>query len=333
MIAVQTAHSLLSPPGLAVALDGQFSIPTIDDCGLHRSFINDTYWVRASGQMFYFRVYQAGWRTTAQAAAEMEIVEQLAAFGAAVARPVSRIEGGFVVEVKAAEGPRPAVLLEEAPGDELDYSGEAGLLHAKRYGRAAAALHLASEGLTPTAERPPMDADAMIRRPSVLLSSKLATIGDRAALRALVARLAERIEPNRQLSVGFAHGDLNSSNIHFVGGIGTVIDFDCCGWGWRANDIAAFLRGVTRSRLPGRETSALISAYLEGYCAVGSIGPADLEVLPAFLLVQRLWMASLHIAGQDRWGASAFGAQYLRQLVSWLSAWQPVLDARPDWIR
>lgn len=90
MIAVQTAHSLFSPPDLAVALNGRFVTSTTDSCGLHRSFINDTYWVRANGQTFYFRVYQAGWRTPAQAVAEMEIVEQLAEAGAAI-RPSAEI--------------------------------------------------------------------------------------------------------------------------------------------------------------------------------------------------------------------------------------------------
>lgn len=332
MISVRAAHSLFSPRDLAKALEGRFVLPPIDACGLYRSFVNDTYWVRAGGETFYFRVYQAGWRTAAQAAAEMEIIERLAVLGASVARPVPLIDGGFVAEFSAAEGPRAGVLLREAPGHELDYTGEQGRLNARRYGCAVASLHVASADLTPVPARPAMDAEAMIRQPAALLLRELASAEDREVLGALGLYLIRRIEEDRELSVGFAHGDLNGSNIHFSGEVATIIDFDCCGWSWRANDIAAFLRGVTRYRQPGREASILIGAYLDGYRSVRPIATADLEALSAFLYVQRLWMAGLHVAGQDRWGAGSFGVRYLRQLMAWLCAWRPVLDGRPDWL-
>ncbi|WP_404710789.1 phosphotransferase enzyme family protein [Sphingomonas sp. MMS24-J13] len=331
LIAVKAAHALLDPTDLARAIAGRFAVPPIERAMLHRSFINDTYRAEAGGRRFYLRVYQAGWRDERAAAAEMAIIEALAAAGAAVARPVARRDGGgFVIAIRCGDLVRPAVLFEDAPGDDLNFSDVDGAANAARYGRAAAALHNAADGMTRHPDRPILDRLAMIEVPHAVIA-RAVEAKDRMLLDRLVDGLLARIDPG--LSQGFAHGDLNSSNIHFTDGGATVIDFDCCGWGWRANDIAAFARGVTLARMPGAEASALIRAYLAGYEAVRSIAPVDRAALPVFLLVQRLWMASLHLDGRDhRWGTASFGKPYVARLMAWLAAWECVLDDRPDWL-
>lgn len=332
-IAVKAAHALLDPADLARAIDGVFAFPPIGRIALHRSFINDTYRVEAGGRPFYLRVYQAGWRDARAAAAEMAIVETLAAAGAAVARPVARCDGGgFVIAIGAGDLVRPAVLFEEAPGDDLAFGGADSAANAMRYGRAAAALHNAADGMMPHPDRPMLDRAAMVVAPHAVIARAVEP-ADRALLDRIVDRLLDGVDQSTGLSLGFAHGDLNSSNIHFTGDRATVIDFDCCGWGWRANDIAAFARGVTLTRLPGAEASALIRAYLAGYEAIRAIAPADRAALPVFLLAQRLWMASLHLNGRDhRWGAASFGKPYVARLMAWLAAWETILDDRPDWL-
>ena len=332
-IAVKAAHALLDPGDLGRAIDGLFALPAIERVALHRSFINDTYRVEAGGRPFYLRGYQAGWRDMRAAAAEMAIIETLAANGAAVARPVPRRDGdGFAIPIRTGNLVRPAVIFEEAPGDDLGFFGADGPANAMRYGLAAAMLHDAADSLTPHSDRPALDRAAMIATPWALIASATDS-ADRPLLDRIVDRLLARIDGDPDLSWGFAHGDLNSSNIHFTGNEATVIDFDCCGWGWRANDIAAFARGVTLARLPGMEASALIRSYLAGYEAVRPIAPADRAALPAFLLVQRLWMASLHLAGRDhRWGSASFGRPYVARLMGWLAAWESVLDDTPDWL-
>jgi Ser/Thr protein kinase RdoA (MazF antagonist) len=332
-IAVRVAHALLDPADLGRAIDGVFVLPPIARVALHRSFINDTYRVEAGGRSFYLRIYQAGWRDARAAAAEMAIIEALASAGASVARPVARRDGaGFVIAIRSGDLARPAVLFEEAPGDDLNFGGAYAAANAERYGRAAAVLHNAAEGMTPHTDRPMLDRAMMVEAPHAVIAPAVEA-DDRAPLDRIVDRLRARIDGAAGLSLGFAHGDLNSSNIHFTANGATVIDFDCCGWGWRANDIAAFARGVTLARMPGAEASALIRAHLAGYEAVRPIAPADRAMLPVFLLVQRLWMASLHLNGRDhRWGTASFGKPYVARLMAWLAAWEGVLDDRPDWL-
>jgi Ser/Thr protein kinase RdoA (MazF antagonist) len=221
------------------------------------------------------------------------------------------------------------VLFEEAPGGDLVFAGPDGSARAALYGRAAAALHNAAERLANRPNRPALDRETVILRPL----DRIGREGDSALVARIGSRLLAAIDGNAGLTHGFAHGDLNMSNIHFTAGHATVIDFDCCGWGWRANELAAFARGVTLTRLPGVEASALIRAYLQGYEAIRPIAAADRAALPAFLIVQRLWMACIHLEGRDhRWGAQSFGPAYVERLMAWLSAWANVLDSPPDWL-
>jgi Ser/Thr protein kinase RdoA (MazF antagonist) len=175
-----------------------------------------------------------------------------------------------------------------------------------------------------------MDLNAMLRRPLAIVGAQFDRKEDRDDLTRIGGRLMTALS-SAPLTFGFARGDLNSSNILFRDGGETVIDVDCCGWGYRAYDIAAFARGVTLTRMRGPEASALISTQLAGYVEVSPILPADAAAIPAFLLVQRLWMASLHYERQHRFGVASFGPNYTARLIAWLSAWKNVLDVPPDW--
>jgi Ser/Thr protein kinase RdoA (MazF antagonist) len=156
-------------------------------------------------------------------------------------------------------------------------------------------------------------------------------LGTADALERVGAHLMERLGAANALTVGLCHGDLNSTNVHFTDLSATVFDFDCCHWGWVANDLAGFARGITLGKPPGEDVLALMNAFLEGYRSVRPVAPSDRDALHTFLLAQRIWMASLHVEGAHRWGAYHFGAAYAKRLVDWLSAWENA-DLRRAWV-
>ena len=71
----------------------------------------------------------------------------------------------------------------------------------------------------------------------------------------------ERIPSPKQ---GFCHGDFHAANAHLTeGNTVTFFDFDCCGFGYRAYDIAIF---KWDSRLMGKEKETeRWEAFLRGY--------------------------------------------------------------------
>jgi len=328
---IRVAHSIFNTTDLLDTIKDRFETPQLDTCLFFRSFINDTYRLAAEGRLYYLRVYQAGWRTRAEVAAEMDVIEHTFKLGGAVARPVPLRDGGFVLDLAAPEAVRSAALFHEAPGIDFTYDGANGTANAHRYGRAVAQLHDVTSHLTPPAGRQPLNFQTMLATPRQVVASRLFD-EDSDYFARLCDRLQQRIAGDSELTLGFCHGDLNSSNIHFDRDRPTVIDFDCCGWGWLSSDIAAFARGITLARFPDPRVNELIAAFLRGYTAERSITTADLEALPACLLMQRIWVSSLHLDGHHRWGNIHYGEQYAARLVRWLRAWDNVLDHRPDWL-
>lgn len=330
---VRSAHSMLHPDDLCEAVKDRFGFHGPLSCRLQRSFINDVYRLDGHGHSWFLRISPAGWRSLVEVEAELSFVQALDAMGAPVIEPVAlagSTERACIVE--APEGPRVAALFKAAEGVEPIFGNEPdALAFARRYGKVCAALHASADKLPPIRHRPAMDADVMLHEPLATIMEHVSGPEDRQFLTGIGDRLGAAIAWTG-LTNGFAHGDLNSSNILFRHDGETIIDFDCCGWGYRANDIAAFARGVTLARLPGPDASNLISAYLSGYSEITQIQEIDRDALPAFLIVQRLWVASLHFERRDRFGLTSFGPAYAARLMVWLKAWASILDVAPDWL-
>jgi len=80
-------------------------------------------------------------------------------------------------------------------------------------------------------------------------------------MREFAAKVRHRIEAVQpQLNFGFCHGDLHGGNAAFDGDTITMFDFDCCGVGWRAYDIAVY-----RWLLDMRSTTSNWKPFLDAY--------------------------------------------------------------------
>lgn len=328
---IRVAHSIFNTDALLGEINGLFDSIQFDGCLFYRSFINDTYRLAAARRLYYLRVYQAGWRSKREAEAEINVIEAVAAADVSVARAVPLRGGGFVFDIVAPEALRQAVLFHEAPGIELGYGGPDGPKNAYRYGEVVGRFHRATSSFGPPSNRRPLDVVAMLDIPEGIVSALLPE-AERKYFALLCDRLRDRIRSAKGLSLGLCHGDLNCSNIHFDKDRATIIDFDCCGWGWLANDVAAFARGVTLHRYPGVEASALIGSFLQGYRRKMPIDGENLGAVPAFLMIQRIWVVSLHIDGHHRWGYGHFGPSCAIRLINWLRSWEVILDQRPEWL-
>ncbi len=119
----------------------------------------------------------------------------------------------------------------------------------------------------------------------------------------LVGRMAAAIEkrlrslPRDGGRFGLIHADMRLANLLVEGDRTKVIDFDDCGFGWFAYDLATAVSFIQeRPDLP-----ALIEAWLAGYGRVARF-PRDLEAeIPSFLMLRRIaeigWLASTqHVA-------------------------------------
>src|SRR5262249_15724813 len=131
------------------------------------------------------------------------------------------------------------------------------------YGRAAAAIHVATDDFMSRHARFQLDLRHLVDRPLAAIQPFLAhRPDDWAYLQDVAKTVRERIVslPGEEFEWGFCHGDLHGGNAHIdEQKTITFFDFDCGGPGWRAYDIAAFRQGPQ-----GRQDDAW-EAFLRGY--------------------------------------------------------------------
>lgn len=102
---------------------------------------------------------------------------------------------------------------------------------------------------------------------------------------------------------GLIHADLRLANLMVDGDRLTAIDFDDCGFGWWAYDLAAALSFIeTDPRLPG-----LIAAWAEGYTRIAPLRAVDRAMIPALIFLRRVLLTAWLSTRADSDTALGFG--------------------------
>jgi Ser/Thr protein kinase RdoA (MazF antagonist) len=102
---------------------------------------------------------------------------------------------------------------------------------------------------------------------------------------------------------GLIHADLRLANLMLDRDTLTVIDFDDCGYGWWAYDLAAALSFIeTDPRLPD-----LIAAWVEGYTRIAPLAPQDCAMIPALIFLRRILLTAWLSTRADSDTAQALG--------------------------
>ena len=127
---------------------------------------------------------------------------------------------------------------------------------------------------------------------------------------------------------GLIHADLRLANLMVNGDTLTAIDFDDCGFGWWAYDLAAALSFYeTDPRLPD-----LIARWLAGYTRIAPLRPEDRAMIPSLIFLRRVLLTAWLATRADSDTAQGFGGLAYTQgtlelaeryLTDGLSAFRP----------
>jgi Ser/Thr protein kinase RdoA (MazF antagonist) len=116
---------------------------------------------------------------------------------------------------------------------------------------------------------------------------------------------------------GLIHADPHHGNLLFAGGQLKAIDFDECGWGYFAYDLAVILAELRRHP----DWEALRCALLDGYRRQRPLDTAEEKALPA-LVAARLWGMAVWTAGvSDHPGNRALAPGLVRNTLAELPRW------------
>jgi len=312
-----------------------YGLGVISRCRLHARGLNDTYKVEtAGGESFFLRVYRHGWRSRAEIEAELAILRHLDRHGARVSVSLARTDGATITVLDCAEGQRFAAVFAAAPGKEIaykNYSEEA----ARAYAAAAAATHDAGDTFAGARPRPALDLAELLERPLRLVLGAIAHRADDVAyLVALGASLRGRIEGSGGLAHGFCHGDLHGQNACARDGVVTLYDFDCCGWGFRAYDVAVFPWAFALTDAAPERIEMMGRAFLGEYLRRRHLGEADIAAIPTFVAIRQIWLIGLHISLGDRFGWGWMNDGYFDRQLEVLRDWEKNFLDRPgrEWL-
>jgi Ser/Thr protein kinase RdoA (MazF antagonist) len=308
------AKSFLSQVGLAETIAAAYDLSDVR-CQLIAAFMRDVYRVSSGEQRYVFFIYRHRQRTLDEIEAEWRFVDYLASKGIAVAPAIVTNQGEYVLEFSAPEGIRYGVLTTFVEGQHLRQRSSVEAV--KTYGRLIAQIHLLADEMPFSLARPANDIKQIVNRSIAAFAAEVPDHPeDLAYLQRCAAIILSRLEalPQEKPYYGLIHGDVIRANAQVADdGIVTILDFDLCGPGWRAYDIASYLaviRGLA-------EESIWEGAFLDGYEQIRPIPAIEREALPVFEVARHIFSIGVPAINVDHWGSAylhAFLDQSLAQV-------------------
>jgi len=303
------SYSLLSTEALLSHIKAHYDIR--EPARLHYFLrgMNDTYILETGRGKYIFRVYRTDRRNKAEIAFELDLLNDLHAKGIDVSIPIQLNNGTFINEFLVPEGVRYGVMFSFAEGYEkrMQHTEDCRL-----FGASVAQIHQAANHFTTQHARGVLDFKHLIETPLSIIKLHMENRQeDYQFLYELVMRLKNQLVLHLEagLDFGICHGDLHgNTNVAFSDdGKLTHYDFDICGYGWRAYDIAEFrLAREIHSRHDKAEVESLWEAFINGYKEVRSISENDIQAVPIFVALRQLWLFSLCFSESELIGAADF---------------------------
>lgn len=299
--AFPVVYSTLSPKALVEQVLSNYKIAPITNCLLWNRGLSDIYLVETTNKYYVFRVSHYHWRSKLDIEFELEFLDFLYQHSLPVAYPLRTKEDELLVTVKALEGDRYAALFPYAEGTVP--LGDLTFEQSEILGQTLAKIHQIGTKFAPTKQDLMLD-QITNKKLSLeyLLDNSLTKIApflqDRPEdLQYLLDNITQikaelKTLPQHSPLWTTCWGDPHSGNIHVIEDNRiTLFDFDQCGYGWRAFDLAKFLQVSLRAGMSRRIRDALFA----GYQTIQSLTLEEEDCLQALTQTAHLWAWAINI--------------------------------------
>ncbi len=297
-----------------------FDFGTVEKCIFLSKGVNDTYLVAFEASQYIVRVFRHGWRNLDEILCEIDFVGHLASRSAPVANFLPSRCGAVAQTIECPEGERFVALMECAANSVYE-SHVVSTRDPFGYGRSVGLLHKLSEGFRASRPRKELDIEALICKPLATVlhhfpekESELSYLRDQAD--SLIHEIKKLNDAG--LHKLFLHGDLTGGNANMAEGGYIFYDFDCCGLGWQAYDLAVFLWSLI---LNGK--LEFWSTFLAGYRSITKLDHPDEQAIGLFVAARSFWimgysMSSVPTLGSFSYKSRVFegDVQFLKRLRS-----------------
>lgn len=307
MLNIGASYSTLSSAELLEHVVSQYCVDNPISCEYWQRGLNDSYKVKSKSESYILRVYRKDWRIRSQIDFEVNALNYLHDKEANVSYPIKRLDGEYVTELNTPEGLRYAIVTSFAEGEPLSYDD---VQDAYLYGESVADIHSLSEGFSTEHSRFELDHIHLLSEPLECIRPFLNHRPDCwAFMESFGGHLLDIITntDQKEIDYGLCHGDFHGWNAHKSSNNITFFDFDCCGHGWRAYDIAVFRWGA---RLRDKETERW-EAFVKGYETKRKISDVDLKLTTAFLAIRDIWLMGVYVDIAKDFGRGPLDAAYV----------------------
>lgn len=303
---IRVVRSFIDADALAELIAEEYDFGGKVTCKLFSKMIrtqdNDHYLVTTeTGGRFVARVYQVGKRMERRESDylyELDWLNFLEKEGLPVSYPIARKDGGFLGSVSAPEGKRYYALFSLAVGLPMAVDDEEQLFI---FGQEMARIHKTSNQYNAEHERHKLDLEFLVDKPVERLKQYWdEDAGHQEDLELLLIsaheakdQIMELIENEQYTEDGWGPigGDFHNASVFFDDrNQPTFFNFDWCGIGWRAYDIAVFLHN---SDLIHRSSPDLTEAFFAGYYSERPLTENEHEAIAPFLTIRRIWLTGL----------------------------------------
>ncbi|MFM2432876.1 MAG: hypothetical protein RLZZ511_4090 [Cyanobacteriota bacterium] len=285
------SYSILQADRLAAHIATRYPLDPIRTCRLWKRGMSDTYLVETTTDRYILRVAHAHWRSRDDVQFEMELLDFLHQQLLPVAHPLRTHHGDLLLKLVAPEGDRYATLVTYAPGEVP--VGDFNQTQSTHLGRTLAQLHQATQQFQPSSDRQILDFDHLVDQSLDLILPQINNPSLITYLETTRTQLHEQLKslPQTPPYWVICWGDPHSGNVHCEGDRQiTLFDFDQCGYGWRAFDVAKFLQMALCSGM----RYSVRDAFLAGYQCHQPLTDIEIAALTPLTQTAHLW----------RWGIS-----------------------------
>jgi Ser/Thr protein kinase RdoA (MazF antagonist) len=263
--------------------------------------VNHVYRLDAASVGYFLRVSPSCGRTIEEIEVELQALLQFrSAPHTRLARPLRSANNELVCRLPEDYSGRPFALFEEARGSVPGQSPAELFALGSHIARLHAGLNAEKPSFHPLLLSP-----RLYGRAGELLSVLKFDLG---SLRELVLEMGDFVRSRHEkaageLTWGLCHGDLWFKNVHVSGPVATFFDFERCGFGPLAYDIATIADKLDKTNLT--ECVLLLGEIVRGYRQIGPLNVADLEAVPYLAVAYQLkgieWLAEYDQLSAELW--------------------------------
>jgi Ser/Thr protein kinase RdoA (MazF antagonist) len=200
--------------------------------------------------------------------------------------------------------------------------------HGYRFGETAAHMHQVMDTAASPEDFRVIDADYLFGE---YLEGIERLLGPEASAMRFLRRLARALWrevnhlPKTPPQYGFCHGDLHTGNALLTeAGDLTFLDFDACGFGWRAMDIGTYYASSDWMNLSEDSLKArrqILADFLEGYSSVRPITESESRAVDLFMAIRHFELLGLLLHRVPFSGAHWVNDRAFQAHVAWFETW------------